>query len=106
MVKLENWSIWTPTSEPYQSPETGFAVLKGKAFGHPRFPEGRRVITSKIIGKRGNNILTFSGSEYVLGAVDVDYAKQYPSAKQELLDSLKEVVEDEEKEKGTDSNQS
>ncbi len=90
MPKLENWSMVNRNENSYQAPEQGIPALSGEVYNHPRFEDGLIVTTSSIINKKGENVLTYSGSEYELGKVSEEYEKIYPDAKERLLNSLKE----------------
>lgn len=88
-MKIENWSVVNVTLSPYSAPETGQPSLQGMVFGHPRFVDVTHITTSMIVGKnQENEILTKSGSAYVLGEIDPNYEKQFPDAKNRLLGSL------------------
>jgi signal peptidase I len=75
------------------APEQITAHLDGLVYNHPRYPfeQGKPVSTSPIVGKRGDKVVTRSGTEYELGAVLADYEAQFPNAKERLLQSLKTV---------------
>lgn len=44
----------------------------GRAYGHPRFADGERVITSPIVELRDGRVVTHSGTFYELGQVDLN----------------------------------
>lgn len=90
-MKLENWSLVFGELNPYQAPETVRPHLNGEVFGHPRFENGKNVTTSAIVGKKGSNVVTNSGSIYELGTIETEYKKRYPLALERLLNSLPEV---------------
>jgi len=71
MYRLENWSV--STDNPYYPPEAGRQYLAGNVYGHPRFEDGHRILTSKPVKADGRLITTFSGSVYQLGKVSDDY---------------------------------
>lgn len=85
MPTLRNWSVCTHAKNPYQAPELGVSVLRGIVF------DGMFVRTSEIIGKRGDKVVTRSGSEYTLSDVDPVYERQFPDARKRLFDQLREV---------------
>lgn len=64
-IKIKNWSVVT-TFNPYTPPETQKASLNGNVYGHPRFEDGKNVITSTIVEVNGNIVKTYSGSVYEL----------------------------------------
>lgn len=86
---IKNWSVVTTNINPYQAPETQGRSLQGRVFGHPKFDDGTEITTSSIcgIGDQGE-ILTTSGSSYILGQVDPAYEKKFSNAKNRLLISL------------------
>jgi hypothetical protein len=92
MPRLENWSVISYASSPYQAPELGTPVLYGEVFGHPRFDDGHRVHTSFIVGKRGDNVQT-NNTLYELGEIDPKWEEMFPNARERFLGSLKEVVD-------------
>jgi hypothetical protein len=79
-IQLKNWWI---TNQ----------CLEGNVYGHPngKHHDGKFIITSKLIGKRNNLVVTQSGSEYELGEVDSNYEKAFPNAKELLFSQLKDV---------------
>ncbi len=82
-MRIENWAVVT-TSDPHTAP-----CLKGEVFGHPRFDDGYSVRTSSIMGKtETGEVVTYSGSHYILGRIDALYLKRYPNARKRFLDSL------------------
>lgn len=85
MLKLEDWALF---GHPL-----GVAVprLNGKVYGHTKFVEGESVTTSAVIGKRDGKVVTKSGSEYTLGKANADYEKEYPGARERLLESLDDI---------------
>lgn len=87
-MKLENWALTPTDRNPYLAPELQSMVLIGEVYGHPRFEEGHHISTSTIVGKRGEVILTRSGSEYELGEPHPDYEAAFPNAKQRALSSI------------------
>lgn len=67
MVKIENWSVvegWRP--EGY---------LHGKVYGHPNFPDGKVVTTSRIEASEGRVVTTYS-RDYLLGEPDPAYVAE------------------------------
>ena len=85
MLKIEDWAI---LGHPL-----GITVpkLNGKVYGHTKFVEGESIITSAIIGKRNGRVVTKSGSEYILGKVNLDYEREYPGALERVMESLVNV---------------
>lgn len=77
LIKLENWGVvykdnaWTP-------PEFQRIALHGKAYGHHRHEDGTEVTTTAIKSTDGRTVTTVSGSVYILGEPDPEYARIYP----------------------------
>lgn len=92
-IKLSAWSIIStpPKDNPYTPPELWSLRLHGFVYGHLRFKDGSEITTSRIMGKRGNTVVTYSGSEYELGDVDPAYEKLYPDAYNRLFKVLSEA---------------
>jgi hypothetical protein len=87
-VIIEDWAV-VEVYDPYMPPETRRKSLNGAVYGHPRFPDGKYVTTSSIVGKNDKNeVVTFSGSSYELGDVRWEYWQKFPNAGNRLLDSL------------------
>lgn len=79
---LRHYQVVSPNSEGYK--------LGGYVTGHKRAKDGDEIMTSTVIGKRGENIIT-RNSEYELGEPLKEFEAQYPGAKKRLLASLKEI---------------
>jgi len=94
VIRIEDWSIGTNDPNPYLSPEQMVLRLDGKVYGHPRFPDGDRVVTTRIVSsEEDGTVITRSGSRYVLGEVAPDYEAIYPNAKERTLEALKKLRE-------------
>lgn len=86
MMKIENWSIsdiWTGKLE--KPTETNSIVLFGNVYGHPRFPDGFEVHTSRISRIEGTQVRTYSGSLYDLGDPSPEFIAAHPDARERLL---------------------
>jgi hypothetical protein len=88
-MRIEGWSL-VGSFNPYIAPELQTVQLRGHVYGHPNHHDGKLVMTSRIAGVVDEDIITLSGSRYTLGAIDPEYSKLYPNAKDRLLASLKE----------------
>lgn len=75
-MRLENWCILFPGG------------LHGNVYGHPKFPDGKEVTTSLPVATVDNQILTKSGSLYILGEPKADYEAMFPGSRQRLISSL------------------
>lgn len=75
-ARLEHWSIITRYANSYQAPETGRPSLNGKAYGHPRFPDGTGVDTSTIVSVDLDNMVAHTlNTVYELGEPSPDWLK-------------------------------
>lgn len=83
-MRLENWCV-IQTGDDYTAPEHRRQCLHGNVHGHHKFPAGKEVTTSAIVGKSGEAVVTKSGQQYELGTVDAKYEAKFPNAKQRLL---------------------
>ena len=88
MPKLTNWFI-TSDSNPYLAPELITSKLVGVVTGHDAFTDGEMVVTSPIVGSKGDLIITKSGTLYELGEVDREYENKYPGARERVLKAIK-----------------
>ena len=100
MSRLEQWAVVRAQISPYMAPEQPLQCLQGILSDHGRMPDGSDVTTSPIIGKRlvdlgiGEQryvVVTRSGTEYLLGAIDPLYEDIFPDAEVRLFKSLPEV---------------
>lgn len=75
MIKFKSWFIETRLHDEYKAPELGVKVLVGNVYGHPCFPDGSFIHTSRIVGIEDmgdhKDILTRSGSRYSVFPEDV-----------------------------------
>jgi hypothetical protein len=75
MIELNNWSTTTRDEDPYTPPECKSTCLQGNVFGHPNFPDGDHVITSRIVSTNKRIITTYSGHQYRLGNIDPKFRR-------------------------------
>ena len=93
MARLENWSLCV-NCDPYAPPELLSTHLVGEVYGYKdpsRHSDGKRIVTSTIVGIRSGLVVTSHGSEYELGMVNPDYDEEYPNAKEKLLATLENI---------------
>lgn len=90
-VRIENWSVGCPYTDPYKAPELQTMCLMGNVYGHPRFEDGHFVHTSAMESTNRGFIKTYSGTTYRLGKIDPKYEKLYPNAKRRLIATLKDT---------------
>lgn len=87
-AKLQHWSLCSRRSGEWLSPDAEGARIFGLVFGHPRHFDGKELLTSPVVKRAANRIVTRSGSEYALGPIDPAYERRYPGALQRLLARL------------------
>lgn len=87
-MRLEHWSV-VGAFDPYLAPEMQAVMLLGNVYAHPLHYDGKNVMTSRIVGEIDGDIVTASGSRYVLGAIDPAYEKLFPGAKDRLITSIR-----------------
>ena len=68
MIKLENWAM-IYDDNPYLPPESQKSYVRGRAYGHPRFEDGKTIHSSSIqeMNIKEGYVITASGSKYILG---------------------------------------
>jgi len=69
MITLNNWSTTTINNDPYLAPELRKIHLQGKVTGHPCFPDGHQITTTRIIDADGLVVKT-KNTTYHLGTID------------------------------------
>ena len=65
-----------------------YGALFGQAHNHPRFKNGANIRTSYIIGRRGDRVVSFSGTEYYLGEPNPEYVDVFKVDKNAFMDKL------------------
>jgi hypothetical protein len=88
-VLIESWSIVSSEENPYTAPELRARCLHGTVYNHPRFPDGEAIMTSSIMRKDGDIVITFSGTRYKLGDINPEYEQTFPGARERFLKSLR-----------------
>lgn len=89
MTTLNNWALVAVDFSPYQAPEQHDKRLHGTVTGHPGFPDGAEVTTSRIIGVNPDGTVQTKSRAYTLGMVDPGYEAVYPDAHAKLLAAWK-----------------
>ena len=64
MVGIGSIIEWSIILDPFKGGRPPF--VSGKVFGHPKFEDGTMIFTNTIVSANGRNIVTASGSCYVL----------------------------------------
>jgi hypothetical protein len=82
MPRLENWSVCQ------RNPYSTECSLVGTVYNHKNKPDGKEIVTSYVIAIENGAIVTSSGSKYELGTVDPNYEKEFPNAKERILNSF------------------
>lgn len=93
MPTLKNWClVEDPDNSPYTPPDLRRSCLNGEVFGHERFEDGQRVLTTMPLfyDAEADAFVTCGGSSYRLAEEDVDpeYEALYPSARRKLIQTL------------------
>ena len=88
LVTLNDWCI-ASTWSPYTAPELMYPKLYGNCEGHPRHTDGTFIVTSDIVSVDGEQLLSKSGTKYVLGNPAADYEEMFPNAKQRLIEHIR-----------------
>jgi hypothetical protein len=88
VMKLEHWRVVSRFDLTLPSPDKKPIHLQGIVAGHGIIPDGRQVTTSRVLSRRGDKVVTRSGSEYELGRPDRQYERLYPNALERLLGAL------------------
>lgn len=95
MFIMKNWFIEEKARNDFQAPELRAKVLCGNVYGHPKFPDGSFIHTSRIVAIEDmgdhKDVLTQSGSRYSVLPKDVhpEAEKAFPGYYERLL--IKEV---------------
>lgn len=87
-VVITDWAVVYRPTDPWTPPECRYQCLNGRVQNHPNHEAGKIVTTSPIKARRGQLVLTESGSIYELGEIRTEYEQQFPNAKERLLATL------------------
>lgn len=68
-----------------------YGALFGQVHGHPNFKNGAFIRTSYIIGRRGDHVVSFSGTKYYLGEPDPIYLEAFKVNKEMLMAKLPQL---------------
>lgn len=73
MPRLENWALVRPLpDDPFQAPEMVPPHLVGAVYGHPRYPDGKKVRTGPLRAAEGRTVIT-RNTHYELGTPAPEY---------------------------------
>lgn len=64
--EIRNWPAFRAGSD-FHAPEIRPLCVRGFIYGHATFPDGKTIVTSRIVGVDGPVIRTENGSRYRLG---------------------------------------
>jgi hypothetical protein len=79
-IRIENWAV-VQSGDAYTAPEAQVKQLSGQVFGHPRFEDGKQIVTSAIVTLDLSIRICFTkNSVYRLGVPHPDYAQMYPQS--------------------------
>ncbi len=68
--------------------------ISGYVYNHDRFEDGKRIVTSPVVGiNEDNDLITESGSVYHLEEPDPTYEALYPNSKQRVFDSIRKKTQ-------------
>lgn len=101
MPRLEKWgAARTSDYDPYLPPECSTWILSGEVYANPRFPDGDRIITSKIVEFMVEDDLvtaiTASGTVYILGEPDPKFIETLAAkghTMTQALETLKKIAD-------------
>lgn len=88
MAKLENWAV-VNTNSPYTAPELKSLSFVGNVYGHGKFKDGERIVTSTVVKFDNEIFTTYSGMQYCLGEVDPSYEAMFPNAFERVIKAAK-----------------
>ena len=74
--RLDGWAVIPSTSR--QGRAAGAVALTGTVYGYPdqqRHPDGKRIVTTRVVDFRGRVVVTKSGTQYRLGRISPDYRR-------------------------------
>ncbi len=89
--RIENWALLLSGKDEWKAPECQTMHLVGNIFGRGgRFPDGKKIQTSAIeaYDKETGEVITFSGSRYILGEVHPKQEEAHPNSKERLVKVL------------------
>ena len=67
MIRLENWSLRNASVFDFSMTQSRY-LIEGKVYGHSKYRDGSKIITSRIVKLLdGNIVVTERGSTYKLG---------------------------------------
>lgn len=73
-VLINEWSVQVRQGETHLPPNQS-GRLGGRVYGHPDFPDGSFVTTSRVMSAEGRQVTTESGTVYRLGEPSKDYLR-------------------------------
>ena len=71
-ARIDSWLV-RPCGDAYTPPEIAGIRLCGYVFGHHRQPDGKDVVTTRIVSVTGREVTTASGTRYHLGRINHEY---------------------------------
>jgi hypothetical protein len=93
MPTMENWSIVQQPSNGYTAPEARCNRLTGFVYQHSKFPDGKRVATSRIMSyDLVKATVDTHNAHYTLGAIDPLYLESFRESKPEVYKMWKGKV--------------
>ncbi len=81
VVRMENWRIVESSGMVQTAQSMGFR-LRGRAFGHPSYPDGEQITSSEISRVEGTRVFC-KNRVYVLGEPSADFMEMVAKLKVE-----------------------
>ena len=71
-ARIEDWFV---LNAPWVCGSQGQMKLHGVVSNHPKFNDGDRAVTSKIVSREGRTVITETGSLYYLGTANLGFGE-------------------------------
>ena len=91
VIKIEDWTVVPLPANAWTADQVRPLHLVGRVSHHPHWPVGGVATTSQVIGRRGDRIVTRSGSVYELGKASAGCEAQFPDVLKRLFQTLPEI---------------
>jgi len=75
-MRIEQWSATSRDDDKFiVPPELQNVHIQGCVYDHSDYTDGTPIVTSKVVQKIDSEIITNSGSRYILGEPSVEYVE-------------------------------
>lgn len=91
IVEIEEWKVVNFRFGDFRKNPLQKFYLHGVVYGHKRFYNGEKITTSLVVGKKGDLVITESGTLYSLGLPE-----DLNNKKEDFLNLLTEISEERE----------